>query len=361
MDSLTRLTLSGNQLYRDPRCARKLMKHLPENLELLNLSWNGLNSTDVKHLANRLKKLDKLQWIGLCGNPIHADGLSCLLEGRNICALAKTVDLWDCEIADTGAFRLGIALAEADCRVEKLVLDMNCIGNEGIKGLSLGLAKNSSLRSLELYCNDIDHEGVEALMEALKTSKVERLNLRANRIGPIGAEVLAKELKDTCLKSIHLGHNSIGDEGAAHIAAALQGTPELPCQLEELSLSFNRLSNKSIRLLGKALTHNKCLKVLNLEGNRHVDRRGASVFVQALEVNKVLTNLSLLERSYDNHLVNDKLDLYTRSNHHGRQHWGNMESIPPGAWAKILESMSQRPNVLFRLLQGRPDILGQRR
>lgn len=365
LDCLTHLTLTGNQLYRYPRRVRLLLTTLPtQSLRHLNLSWNGLDHEAIALFGRRgLQHMNHLLSIRLCGNQIGAKGLRVLIEEGNL-QRVPAIDLWDCELGDEGVTILAQAMVRADARVERLVLDMNGIGNKGVKELALGMVHCPSLVALDLCCNNIDHQGIRALAPALLCSNVTQLNLRANRVGPAGALILADVLNDTCLKRLMLCHNGIGDEGVQHLTTALgaqegQGyavstrtTTILP-RLQELSLSFNFLSIKSAKALAKALATNTTLKRLFLHGNM-IDRRGAMPFCQVLQTaNQSLLQLTILDPSYENHLVQEKLDMYLGANASGRRHWGDL-SIPLTAWTRKLSEMT--PDFLFSFLNSRPDI-----
>jgi Ran GTPase-activating protein (RanGAP) involved in mRNA processing and transport len=309
-------------------------------------------------LARRLPQLKNLQSMALCGNPIGAEGLKVLVDEGNFCQIAE-VDLWDCGMGDEGAAILGRSLTEPNVMTQRLVLDMNSIGDEGIRALAEGLANNTSLQTLHLCCNDIGDEELGALVSSISSngvSQLEELSLCANHIGGLGAKAIASRVNDTCLRKLYLGHNCIRDEGALYLADALQAKES---KLEELTLSWNGLGNKSVVAMSTALTSNPPLQRLALDGNPQVDRRGATSFVQCLrQHNKRLMALQVLEQTYGNHLLNDKLDFYLEVNKLGRQYLGDL-SIPHAAWPRILGAMD-RPDHLFMLLRERPDVIMNR-
>lgn len=372
LDSLTCLVLNGNDLSRDQHCFRRLLSNLPLHLEQLRLSWNGMDVAVTKCLSKRVKQLKRLKHMSLCGNPIGSEGLRYLMENGNIHNI-NYLNFWDCDIGDNGASLLGQVLSKPTSNVEHMILDMNGITSAGIRSLSEGLKYNNTLISLDLYCNHIGDEGVEALMSSLATSReryddnegstrtdggggcysrLEELSLRATHIGVTGAKSLARYLNGTCLKKLHLSHNSISDEGAIGLAETLSTNQTL----QELTLSSNGLGNKSIVAFALALTagKNQTLQRLELDGNPLVDRRGASKFVRCLQANTSLLTLSVLETTYDNHLLQDKLNFYLEANRAGRRHIGNV-SIPIGAWPKILHSTT-RPDHMYLFLRERPDL-----
>lgn len=376
LDSLTHLTLSENQIGRDPRSARLLLSHLPvHSLRHLDLSWNLLDAEAIGVLGRRsLVKMSQLSFLRLCGNPMGAKGLRVLVEDGKLHRI-PTIDLWDCDIGDEGAEILARALSRNDVRIKRLRIGMNGIANAGIKELALGLVYCPSLVSLDLYCNMIDIQGLEVLASSLRLAQVEELNLGGNRLGAAGAKILANVINSTRLRRLLLCHNGIGDSGVLHLVAALGQTNRTDLNastvgqsrgLEELWLSHNYLTNESARSIASLLEHNNTLKRLTMSGNV-MDRRGAAEIVKVLEQsNQTLVELSILEPSYENHLVNDKLCFYLGANASGRRHWGDVWTIPMAAWPHILSSSrssssssrkSPAPDHIYWILQERPDIV----
>ena len=311
LSQLTMLCLNRNQLYRDKHLYKRLLQNLPIALHDLSLCWNGLDESTATILANRLRQLENLKSISLAGNPIGPNGIQCLIEEGNLHHI-QTVNLSDCDVGDEGVTTLGYYLQLKASKVEHLKLDMNTIGDIGLIALANGLKINQSMISLDLYCNDFGELGVKSLMSATcsRTSNLQILSLRANRIGDDGAKVIASKLnRCTSLQSLNIGYNEIGDEGGIAIAESLTHNTTA---LKELTMSWNSLGNKSISAFALALTQNECLELCRLDENPQVGRRGASAFVQTLKSNTTLKTLEVLNRSYENHLLHDKLDFLTK-------------------------------------------------
>ena len=63
--------------------------------------------------------------------------------------------------------------------------------------------------------------------------------------------------------------------------------------------------------------------------------------------------VKILEDTYDNHLIHDKLDYLCQTNHFSSV----MGKVPESAWPHMLAKGGQRADVLFFLLQRKPDLL----
>ena len=366
---LKHLTLNGNKLYRDPNLTKRLLSTLSSttsNLQTLSLCWNGLGGNLAKVLSKRVlsSRNNTLQSLLVCGNPLGCTGIQSFVKEGQLHKV-PSIDLWDCDIGDEGMRWLGMALEHKDCRIMKLVLDMNGIGDVGIQHLSKGLSLQTSLISLHLYCNDISDEGVDILFSALPTSSsFGELSLRANRITSEGAKSIASNLHKIQTK-LDLSHNQIGDEGVQYLAVVLQQPPQHDKQLivlKELNLSSNGLSNMSAIAMSNALLHNKTLRILKLDQNPNIDRKGAGKFVRCFAngSSRSLLQLEILDHTYDNHLLNDKIQFYTQVVHP----WVDRKfllSLPLAAWPRVLCSFNKDRKTaldhLFLVLRERPDIL----
>ena len=107
----------------------------------------------------------------------------------------------------------------------RLNLWNNNIGHEGAAALAGALKTNTTLTTLNLLENNIGHEGAAALAGALKTNAALTTLILSwnNNIGDEGAAALAGALKtNTALTTLGLEWNNIGDEGAAALAGALK-------------------------------------------------------------------------------------------------------------------------------------------
>jgi Ran GTPase-activating protein (RanGAP) involved in mRNA processing and transport len=349
LENLTHLTLSENQLYRDPRRVRLFLSAIPTaTLQHLDLSWNGLTAKQIAHLARTGLSRMQLKSIRLSGNPLGEKGIKVLLDEGNVHRIPD-IDLWDCDVGDAGAQLIGRAMHRSDAQIQRLVLNMNGIGNPGVEYLAGGITSCGSLTSLDVGCNNIGFSGVAALSKALQNSNVEKLNLRANQLGVVGAKLLASVVNVTRLRQLDVCYNGIGDDGARYLGEAL----ETNTFMEELSISSNDLTSRSARSLARTLECNTTLKRLYMDGNM-IGRRDAVTLATALQIhNLTLTDLALLETSYENHLMNNKLALYLDANACGRRFWGDI-TVPISTWLATMQIMS--PTCLYWFLQERPDI-----
>ena len=122
-------------------------------------------------------------------------------------------------------------------QLEKLILWRMNIGTNECTALANLLRGTSELQTLDLSCNAIDDGGVDALVGVLTNSRLQHMYLSSNRITAGACQSLAVLLTN------------------------------MSSNLEELSLYRNNIGNEGALILSNALTSNRKLKELDLEGN----------------------------------------------------------------------------------------------
>ena len=220
---------------------------------------------------------------------IHDAGASAISMALAVNSSLTSLDLGWNRIGDAGASSLSQVLT-ANSSLTILDLSWNIIGEAGASSLSQALTANSSLTSLDLCNNSIGISGASSLSQALTAnSSLTSLNLRANGFGMLGAVSLSQALTaNSSLTSLELGYNFIADAGAYCLSQALTANSSLT----SLDLRYNNIGEVGASSLSQALTANSSLTSLDLRGNR-IDDADASALSQALTANSSLTGLYL--------------------------------------------------------------------
>ena len=220
---------------------------------------------------------------------IHDAGASAISMALAVNSSLTSLDLGWNRIGDAGASSLSQVLT-ANSSLTILDLSWNIIGEAGASSLSQALTANSSLTSLDLRNNSIGISGASSLSQALTAnSSLTSLNLRANGFGMLGAVSLSQALTaNSSLTSLELGYNFIADAGAYCLSQALTANSSLI----SLDLRYNNIGEVGASSLSQALTANSSLTSLDLRGNRIGDA-DASALSQALTANSSLTGLYL--------------------------------------------------------------------
>ena len=236
-------------------------KHLTQ----LCLRQNNIYVDGAKAIANEMKVNDSLQILDLHDNNINADGGATQAEENS---KSQTYD-------DLAAFIKGISFCT---ELKMLDLSDNGINSASAAVLSVGLKHCKNLVTLNLSCNrGINTSGSVVLADSLKFISLRSLNLNFTNIQQSGAIALASGLKlRTRLQSLCLSGNDICSEGAVAIADWIEHAYQnrhpddglIHSQnLEELDLSWNRISLEGATALAHALKYCPELQTLDLQRN----------------------------------------------------------------------------------------------
>ena len=229
----------------------------------LNLGCLELSSAELTAVAERLMTRERRK--PLVHVDVSANGLGA-----------------DC----VGALGSLMAFVDPEGQAFSLNVAENFIGDGGLAGLlGLLLRVRERVRSLRLGRCGLGQASFEALSEQLgQFPELVLLDLRHNDLSEV-AELGG--LLGAGLESLLLSNCQLSQEGIAHLAERLGGDAAL-CKLE---LDSNAISNESARALCLAVGLNSSLKGLQLS-SCHL-AQGASLLLDALRANEVLTHLDL--------------------------------------------------------------------
>ena len=140
-------------------------------LEELNISHNSISDLGVYYLASVINS-SVLKRINLAENDISDEGAVCLAEmlatNTNLIELSLTRN----HIGNYGMNKLASTLTNGDTRLESLNLSANeDITDESIDSLLDMMARNQSLKKLDLRHNNLSKDGEKKLHTASKSKK----------------------------------------------------------------------------------------------------------------------------------------------------------------------------------------------
>jgi Ran GTPase-activating protein (RanGAP) involved in mRNA processing and transport len=238
---------------------------------------------------------------------ISDEGFECLARGLPCNTSLETLDLSATEMTDS----IVIALVDG-LRINKTLkcLNLSCngalsqSGRDAIERLlgynvlrelilihtpasvgasisASGLSDNRCLEKLDLRSAFVDGEGptiFRALCESLRgNTTIRHLNVGCNNVRLNGVCATALKLDTMSLEMLHLDYNNVTSCGIAALAQSLQG----PCTLKKLSLIRCQLDDTGLLKLGEALTTNEALEILDVRANVFT-HNGASEFFYLL-------------------------------------------------------------------------------
>jgi Ran GTPase-activating protein (RanGAP) involved in mRNA processing and transport len=200
---LSTLDLSANELGGDGRAMDIIAALITtsHSLEVLKLNFNPIGDAGAKKLA---------------------EGLAASAKGS-----VETLSLVGCGITDTGAKELAEVLEMKQCKLKKLILSENEIGNAGGAALAGALEGNKTLLSLQLSTNSLGDEAGVAFGRMLGVnSRLKQLFFGKNNLGDETVEALVEGLESNhCLEQVRLDGNVFSDKVMLLLANVLQDKP----------------------------------------------------------------------------------------------------------------------------------------
>ncbi len=304
-------------------CARSITLLLGQQSSLKCLNFEGTNLGDAEliEISSALRKQPQLEELTLNSNNIGRDGcvaLGSVLEGlrspnlsildlddnviddEGLCALTAGLknchNLTSLNLSENGGIResgfrsLSTLFQSEHCRLEHLDLDRMNIDNDGVAALSTGMTSLMSLKRLNLWSNRISDLGVAGGL--VNCCNIEELDLSSNMLSESALSYLASLVqRATQLKSLILLSNAINDEG---LLCMVDGMTQ-HCSLTRLDLSHNSITAVGLRSLARFLRSDNCrLKKLVLYDIDFGDE-GAAALADGLRGNTSLQNLHFSE------------------------------------------------------------------
>ena len=164
--------------------ARKSGKEVP-NLETVICGRNRLESGSMPAWAKAYRAHRKVKVVKMVQNGIRQDGISPLLtEGLVWCEELEVLDLQDNTFTITGARAL-TQVVEGWKHIKELGIGDSLLGSRGAVLLAeaLGKGNNETLEVLRLQYNEIDSNGVKALLTTAKDRlpQLRRVELNGNK------------------------------------------------------------------------------------------------------------------------------------------------------------------------------------
>ena len=278
--------LTFNAKSREPY-NRHFLKTIPRILNLLG--------TEVKDVDNQKVELGMLAFYH-ARNGTEWLKLICEALMKNL--VVDTINLDSCKLEVN---YLAEMLSE-NSSVRALHVANNSITNEGLDTLAKDLCKNSTLKTLTLFGNNLGFinespSKFTGMAEMLTTNdKLTVLSLDRNPLGSDGVTWIAEALESNKgVNHLYLKNTDCGDEGAAALAKMLGVNKTLEglylCNYYEgASVSLNNIGDDGATALADVLNkHNSSLRELHLCRNTNITDKGLRKLTETVQKNKALT------------------------------------------------------------------------
>ncbi|XP_058617988.1 uncharacterized protein LOC131531330 isoform X3 [Onychostoma macrolepis] len=297
--TLNTLTLCGCSIT-EKQCLilSSALKSNPSHLRELDLSWNKIKNTGVRHICDLLNDSHcKLERLRLRYCDMTVEGCSAVTSAlKSNPSHLRELDLSGNKLKNTKVKQLYDVLKDSHCKMKQLRFTGCDMTNEDCSVLTSALKSNPShLRELTLSGNELGQSGVTNLGDLLMNPqcKLEKLDLCGCRITEKLCLILTSALKSnpSHLRELNLSGNQLGDSVVENIGLLLGNSH---CKLEKLHLCGCRITEKQCVILTSSLCLNLShLRELNLSQNK-IENKGVEILCDLLNNSRCkLERLSL--------------------------------------------------------------------
>ena len=232
-------------------------------LTSLNLTDNGIDSSSIIALAERLSHCCNLQQLLLSDNNVGYAGAVALAQCLQSSSKLIVLYLQRCNLERDGIVRLAEQF-HLWPNMEDLDLSNNGVISDGHMFLiSGGIQQLHLLQELHLSNNKIDNTGATALAEGIQSCPLlHTLDVCGNLNGSYGARFLALSMKSEEIKYLNFSLNLLDDECIESFVALV-----LTSQLQKLDLSHNNIGPTGSKCLVSNLLDCSFPVEVNLSSN----------------------------------------------------------------------------------------------
>jgi len=259
-DDMPPLTKVSSRLYGNTSV---LKAAIARNTEDIRLVYGGRDDVDaIRSLAKTLATAMCVTELSFVNVTLGVDGACALAEAFVTNTSVATLNVVANEIGDEGARALANAIAvNKSCGVKTLYLGYNHIGDDGASALATMLVKNRNVECLQLSDNIIGDRGAYdlGLVLASDVCGIITFSVMHNRFSPVGTSALLASLaKNTSVRAMDISSNPVNDASICALTTSLA---------TNTSLAYLRMSdarhyvtdNNTKRTLANALVRNTTL------------------------------------------------------------------------------------------------------
>ena len=260
-------------------------------------------------------------------------------------------------VSCVGAKQIGNALTENRSLIEFGIECIQCdlldytIGGEGVAHIASSLAFNKIEVLSLLQCGIIDDNNFGEIVRSFSKSRhLSSVNLARNKLGAKALTLLGSHLSKIPTLSVLILDSNVQTDHLG-MSVFFESLFEANNTLAHLSLKSCQIHPTALAYLGRVLSENAKLRVLNLAGNSGLSEEGARMLSRGLENNSVLEVLNV---SYCN-LSEDavvRIVLALKSNSRLKELYLDYNQVMLGALHEISEALSHNHSLTLLSLLG---------
>jgi len=168
----------------------------------------------------------------------------------------------------------------------KIITELNISNtNISIKPFAENLLGNFSLLKLDISNNGITDNEAKVIGIVVKDNNIlQELNISYGKLSAVGALYIAEGLcKNVSLLKLDVSANKLLDDGAIAICNSLKNNSTL----QELNISFNKITNRGANEIAKVIRVGTNLFKFKISGNR-ITSEGLLAFLNTIQTNSTL-------------------------------------------------------------------------
>ena len=346
--TLEKLDLSCNEISNDGvRFISDGLNNYNNSLQELNISKNKITSEGAKYIADAIQVNTTLEKLDLSCNAVSDDGAAAISDSLQFNISLQQLNMSRNEITSEGTKKIAQVI-HMNTTLKHLDLSINKIGDDGANFISDGLKSNTSLQELNISYNNITNKGIKVIAEAIQiNSTLQNINISKNHISIEGLVYFMEAVNNNCtLQVVNITHNNVTRSGftsikwcienlqhpiqiyaswneinksgklvtkistsctpdnieddvwsfgvydADHLVMCLSECLKEDDTLQELNLSYNKITSEGAKMIGEAIKENKILQKLDICGNSISDD-GAAAISDGLKCNISLQELNM--------------------------------------------------------------------
>eukprot|EP01133_Synstelium_polycarpum_P018800 gene18800-22483_t len=298
-----------------------IKNNIDSKIDTWYIAGNNFDEEGMIHIADALANDTKVRALWLKRNPLLSGGVRPIARMLETNCYLETLDLLNCGILDQGVSTLFASLM-INTTLKHLYIDTNGLTVASAITVRKHLETGTNrLETIYMSCNYLGDKGAYEIAQGLASDKtLVRIGLCSNNIGATGAKALVDAIiPHPTLKFLNLGYTK-----ATFVMGVLNNTLE-----DDGSVEIARL-----------IRSNKVLRVIDLTNNG-ISQKGITALREALQENKVLTSLVLMQFAMvHNEVAREHIDSMLSAN---RLLWGKetLNHADEPKWMEVGDQLSE--------------------